>query len=308
MSGVATITTVAFAVVSHWFKEKAGLATGCVTVSAALGGMFFSLVLQSLFDRLQWRDAALILTLILAVFVTLGNLLVEINLPPQSKTQGEQRTAGETEISRKACGTWQSILGIIQNPKFWLITYAIFAYELVLFIQWGSIPPYAVATNFGEKQFYLMMSYNIGAAFGRILPPFVSDRLLGPLNTTIAMNIFTLTAVLAIWLPAGASSIDMLYLVVVLMGIGTGSFVPLGVACMGALCKPQDMGKWLGFAYAISGFATLIGNPATGAILDRHGSNGLVAFLAAVLASGLISIGILRWQCNGRRWLVMGKI
>lgn len=126
MSGVATITTVAFAVVSHWFKEKAGLATGCVTVSAALGGMFFSLVLQSLFDRLQWRDAALILTLILAVFVTLGNLLVEINLPPQSKTQGEQRTAGETEISRKACGTWQSILGIIQNPKFWLITYAIF--------------------------------------------------------------------------------------------------------------------------------------------------------------------------------------
>ncbi|KAK0672905.1 major facilitator superfamily domain-containing protein [Cercophora samala] len=311
----------------HWFKEKAGLATGCVTVSAALGGIFFSVVLQALFDRLPWRDAALILTLILAVFVTLGNVLVETNLPPRHATQGEERAAGDVEISRKACGTWQSILEMVKTPKFWLVTYAIFgegrwmdgwvtdsdilcvkAYELVLFVQWGSIPSYAVETNFGENQFYLMMSYNIGAFFGRILPPFVSDRLLGPLNTTIAMNVFTLVVVLTIWLPAGATSIGMLYLVVVLMGIGTGSFVPLGVACIGALCKPQDMGKWLGFTYAISGFATLIGNPATGEILAKYGSDGLVSFLAAVLASGLISIGFLRWQCNGRRWLVMGRI
>ncbi|KAK4173051.1 putative transporter [Triangularia setosa] len=304
----ATITTVAFAVLSHWFKKKAGLATGCVTVSAALGGIFFSVALQGLFGRLQWRDAALILTLVLAVFVTLGNLLVETNLPPRHTTQGEERAAGETESSRTACGTWQSILEIVKTPKFWLVTYAVFAYELVLFVQWGSIPSYAVATNFGENQFYLMMSYNIGASFGRILPPLVSDRLLGPLNTTIAMNVFTLAVVLTIWLPAGANSIGMLYLVVVLMGIGTGSFVPLGVACIGALCKPQDMGKWLGFTYAISGFATLIGNPATGEILAKYGSDGLVAFLAAILASGLISIGILRWHCNGRRWLAIGKI
>ncbi|KAK0737591.1 major facilitator superfamily domain-containing protein [Apiosordaria backusii] len=304
----ATLTTVAFAIVSHWFKRKAGLATGCVTVSAALGGIFFSVVLQSLFDRFQWRDAALILTLILSVFVMVGNLLVETNLPLRHTTQGEERETGEVEGSRITCGTRQSILGMMKNPKFWLVSYAIFAYELVLFIQWGSIPSYAVATNFGKNQFYLMMSYNIGACFGRILPPFVSDRLLGPLNTTIAMNVFTLMVVLTVWLPVGANSIGILYLVVVLMGIGTGSFVPLGVSCIGALCDPQDMGKWLGFTYAISGFATLIGNPATGDILDKYGSDGLVLFLAGVLASGLVSIAILRWLCNGRHWLIIGKI
>jgi hypothetical protein len=42
------------------------------------------------------------------------------------------------------------------------------------------------------------------------------------------MNVFTLLVVLVIWLPLGASSSAALFVVVVLMGIGTGSFVPLG--------------------------------------------------------------------------------
>lgn len=56
----------------------------------------------------------------------------------------------------------------------------------------------------------------------------MSDHKLGPLNTVIVMNMLTLLAVLAIWLPFGASTVQALYAVVVLMGIGTGSFVPLG--------------------------------------------------------------------------------
>jgi hypothetical protein len=63
---------------------------------------------------------------------------------------------------------------------------------------------------------------------GRTVPPWLSDRLLGPLNTTLAMNVFTLFVVLAIWLPLGGLSITALFVVVQLMGIGTGSFVPLG--------------------------------------------------------------------------------
>lgn len=51
---------------------------------------------------------------------------------------------------------------------------------------------------------------------------------MGPLNATIMMNIFTLFVVLAIWLPLGGLSVAALFVVVVLMGIGTGSFVPLG--------------------------------------------------------------------------------
>ena len=76
---------------------------------------------------------------------------------------------------------------------------------------------------------------------GRTLPPWLSDRLLGPFNVTVMMNMFTLPSVLAVWLPLGASSIEALFVVVVLMGIGTGSFVPL-VVSKGV--SPREDGDW----------------------------------------------------------------
>ncbi len=62
---------------------------------------------------------------------------------------------------------------------------------------------------------------------GRTLPLWLSDRNLGPINTTILMKLFTLVVVLPIWLPLGATTPAALFAVVVLMGVGTGSLVPL---------------------------------------------------------------------------------
>lgn len=42
------------------------------------------------------------------------------------------------------------------------------------------------------------------------------------------MNIFTMLVVLVVWLPFGAKAVPALFVVTVLMGVGTGSFVPLG--------------------------------------------------------------------------------
>lgn len=42
------------------------------------------------------------------------------------------------------------------------------------------------------------------------------------------MNIFTMLGVLVVWLPFGAMEVPALFVVTVLMGVGTGSFVPLG--------------------------------------------------------------------------------
>lgn len=74
---------------------------------------------------------------------------------------------------------------------------------------------------------YKHVALDSGAVVGRTVPPWLSDRRLGPMNTIIAMNILTFIVVLAIWLPLGATSVPALFAVVVLMGIGTGSFSPL---------------------------------------------------------------------------------
>ncbi|KAK1829870.1 putative transporter [Podospora conica] len=319
MAGIcaAVPTTLAFAIVSQWFKAHEGLAVGCVTMGAAVGGIFFSLILQVLFERFEWKAAVLILTGVQAGFFLFGNLLVETNLsrcPPLRGDDGWDLV----EVRRMS-----------RSPRFWLVSYLVFgessaggrshvggarrltchtACELVLFVLWGSLPTYAVSVGMGKEQFHLMVAYNVGAVIGRSLPLWLSDRKFGPLNTMILMMAATLLVVLAIWLPFGTSSVTALFAVVVLLGIGTGSSVPLGVACVSALCEPESTGTWVGSVYSVASIATLIGNPSTGAILERFQGQGLVVFLAVVLSTGLASMTALRWLCHGRRWTLAGKI
>ncbi|KAL2122445.1 hypothetical protein VTJ04DRAFT_2900 [Mycothermus thermophilus] len=113
------------------------------------------------------------------------------------------------------------------------------------------------------------------------------------------MNLLTLIVVLGIWLQLGASSTVALYAVVVLMGVGSGSFVSLGVGCINVLCTPETIGTWFGSVYGVVSFAT---PPISAFVLERHGPNGLVVFLAAVLLSGMITAGWLKWRLRDCRW------
>lgn len=76
--------------------------------------MFFSLVLQELFNKYEWRTGVLILTGIIMAFMTIGNLLVERN--------DSQLTGAETE------GVWDftALREMSKSPKFWLICVSIF--------------------------------------------------------------------------------------------------------------------------------------------------------------------------------------
>lgn len=113
---LAISTTIAFSVVGQWFQERKGLATGCVTLGAPLGGIFFSLVLQALFDVFPWRTVALVLAGVMAAFLLLGNLAVETNVAQQTGESGDADASSTTKVPSM----------LLRCPKFWLISYAVF--------------------------------------------------------------------------------------------------------------------------------------------------------------------------------------
>lgn len=106
---------------SQWFSTQEGIATGCVTVGAAVGGIVFSLLLQMLFDKFPWQTAILALSGILFALMLLGNLLVETNLIRKPPAEGWHRSV---------------LLDLLKSPKFWLVTYAVFG-GFALFFSWA---------------------------------------------------------------------------------------------------------------------------------------------------------------------------
>ncbi|KAL2199624.1 hypothetical protein P885DRAFT_57816 [Corynascus similis CBS 632.67] len=134
---------------------------------------------------------------------------------------------------------------------------------------------------------FWLISY---ALFGRCF--LVLRSVPGSRNATIVMNLFPLLAVLAICLSLGELSIATLFVVVMLMGIGTSDFVLLDVSCIKALCRPENTKKWLvGLWYRV--------------VYSRRPSScrSTLAghwFFAAVLFSDMISAVELRWLALGR--------
>lgn len=104
-------TTVAFSVVNHWFSARRALATGIVTVGSALGGVFFSLVLQALFKQFDWTTSIALLSTVLCAFMAVGNGFVRTN------TGSAPSHAGSLDLS------------CLRSGKFWLLTSAMFGQD-----------------------------------------------------------------------------------------------------------------------------------------------------------------------------------
>lgn len=75
-AGCGVTSTVAISVLSHWFEEKRGLATGIVMLGGSLGGVMFPLTLRPLFQRIGWAWSIRALGIFLSVLATTGVLCV----------------------------------------------------------------------------------------------------------------------------------------------------------------------------------------------------------------------------------------
>ena len=89
-----------------------------------------------------------------------------------------------------------------------------------------------------------------GAICGRTVPSYFADSW-GVFNMLHSMIGFTAITAFAIWIPFGAQHAAALYVVGFLMGVGTGSFVPLSATCLSRLCDDRGYGKWLGSCYSV---------------------------------------------------------
>jgi MFS family permease len=79
--GAALLSTVAMAVIPHWFQRRAGLAMGIAMAGSGVGGTIFPFVLRAGFSRWGFRWGIRLLACVVTVVCVLGSMFVKSRLP-----------------------------------------------------------------------------------------------------------------------------------------------------------------------------------------------------------------------------------
>ncbi|KAH8662177.1 major facilitator superfamily domain-containing protein [Xylariales sp. PMI_506] len=266
--GTSLLFTPCFAAPGHFFREKRGLATGIASSGGGLGGVIFSLMLQSLITQVGWAWSLRIQGFICLFMCTICCLLVKKRLKPASNASSRPD------------------LRILKEKAFLLTTIGVFLVEFGLFIPLAYISSYVIYEGFSrEMSFYMLTFLTSASVFGRALPGYWGD-LIGPFNVEIISVIFATISCLAIWLPAG-HTLPGIIVFVVIYGFSTGTYIGITPVCIGKLCHTQHYGRYYATCYTVVSISCLIGIPIAGSLITATGGSywGLIVF------TGLTGVG-----------------
>lgn len=291
--GTSLLTTVAIGTIGHWFNTRRGFATGLASCAGSLGGVFFNLMLSSLFTSagFAWATRALAFTFLFLLLV--ANLLIRSRLPGKP-------------ISRRNLLPDPRIL---QDKTFAVMTAALFSIEWGLFCGLSYTTSFALSAGVRPTLAYQLLSIlNAGSFFGRWAPGLLADKI-GRFNTMILMVLLCVLSTFALWLPAALArsppaTEGLIVTFALLFGFGSGSNITLAPVCAGQLCRTEDYGRYFATCYTVIGIGTLVGIPIAGEILKRQGGDyvGLVTFGGTSYAVGLVLFSWARIRAVGWGW------
>ena len=189
--------------VSHWFRDRRGLAAGICMVGASCGGIIIPLMLQGTLPWYGWTTAIRILALMTLGCMIIGNVCITTRLRP---TPGKRATID---------------LKIFRDTRFICTTLGIFSIEIVLFGTLGLMPSYVRSQGFSASSGSFQIAVvNGGSCFGRIIGGILADTF-GRFNMMILMMVAALFILLVVWLPSGQHE-ALLYLFSLMFGFVSG--------------------------------------------------------------------------------------
>ncbi|KDQ54083.1 hypothetical protein JAAARDRAFT_38694 [Jaapia argillacea MUCL 33604] len=296
-------------IVSHHFKNRRALATGIVVTGASVGGIVFPIMLNRLFAH---GDGGFVLGVQVSAACVTGLLVVANLIMRVGKGRG--RSAGGRGMGAKGGGPAGSnglpvdLKGIIRDWAYVSSICGAFLTNIGLFFPFFYMQLFAEQHGVNENlSFYSLAILNGGSILGRLVPPFLADRV-GVYNMILPCMLISSTMVFAIF---GAGSVGGLIGVGGVFGFFSGAYVSLIPSLLVMMSRHMgELGVRMGIAFTIVGLAMLIGTPIEGALL---GTNTEYSWWRGITFSGVcISMGccmmllsrILFVRSRGKGWFV----
>ncbi|KAL9110270.1 MAG: hypothetical protein Q9227_005177 [Pyrenula ochraceoflavens] len=266
-----------FALLSGYFSKNRALAIGVAASGSATGGVIFPAIAEHLL-----ADIGFPWTMRVIGFVMLATMCLTI---PFFKTRLPPRKIGP----------------LVEWPAFKETPYLLFSISIFLTF-WGLYFAFYYIGIFSRDKLGASQTTSINILaimnglgfFGRLIPGFLADRYLGPLNTFIP---FVFSSAVLIYCWAAVNSFGAIYVFSVFYGFFAAGVQSLFLASLSSLTTDlTKMGVRMGMVLSIMSVATLTGEPLAGRLIQVDGGRYLYAqmFAGSSMMLGLVMLVMAR--------------
>ena len=288
--GAAILYEPAFAVIATWFSHSRGTAMALVTFVAGFASTIFVPLSHALLEAYGWRQAILILAIVLGVFTIPLHALVLRRKPADLGIE----SASQEKSARNGDRPATSLRAVLRSRFFWLLTLAFALSSASIFAVRIHFIPLLISVNIQPGSAALASgAIGVMQVVGRMIFAPVERHFS---SRTMTIGVFALLTVSMTILLLGSAP-WLIVVFVALFGMAVGSHT---------LTRPLMVADTYGTAFygRISSsmviFVTLAGTMspfAAGVIFDLSGSYNLMLILAAGFS--LLSV-VLIWQLPRR--------
>lgn len=264
--GVGFLFTPATASISHYFRERRGMAMGIATGGSSIGGVLFPIALRNAFyGHLGFGWGVRVMGFVMLALLAIACALIRERFPHRQGQMFQPRAFLQPSYTCMVGGVFLTMWGFFV-PYFYLSEYALDEVHMSV-----------------SLAFYLLSIMNGVSFLGRMIPGIIADKL-GRLNMLIVVDI--ITGAISFCLPQTHSHASLIVWTA-FFGFFSGSIISLSPAAFAEINpRPQLIGTYMGQAMAVISIAGLTGSPIAGAILDNHGWESLSIFMGVVMIAG----------------------
>lgn len=277
--------------ISEWFDEKRGLALGMAVSGSSIGGIFWPIVINKLFNEASEAVAHRVITIISTPCMIISCFLI----------RQRQKPASHEECNKEAEAWLTTLSKAVLERRFLTLCCSLMILFTGMLIPFYYIPLYAQehGTNGDMANNLLAITY-AGSFFSRIGAGWLADRF-GRFNVLSSIGIcMGVTTVCWLWM----TSLGAMIAFTILFGTFSGGVVPLGSACVAqTTCDWRHLGLRIGVMMAFCSIGALAGGPISGMLKDGGGGwPAVLVFASAAAIVGSLMLLAVRFWYQPRPW------
>ncbi len=281
------------ALAARWFQANRGLAIGIATTGTAVGGVTMPLLSAWLLESHGWETTHLIATALAIMVVVPLALLIIKSTPDEAGVDIEPANVTSTAVPDQAETEEWTLARIFRERNLWITIIAFISPMIVISGFMANMASYGADAGISVRRAATLISaLSLAMFFSKLVFGSLADRFDHRMLYGVGMAMI----VSSLGLLTGIHGYAVLVAIIILMGAGIGSMLPLVGAIVSTSFATSAFGRVLGLVYMAFSFAA-VGAPLAGAIRDQTGSyNGFLYFSIVIIAISTVSIFWLRVQ------------